>query len=85
MVIKDTSMHGVHQCSAVPEEGLETERMQLPETPEGVALFLMNLILEKRGALACGGELSRAELLALYAECLRIARGREDLSHDFLH
>lgn len=52
-----------------------------PETPEAVALSLMNFILGLRQAKACCAEPTRAEVLDLYVECLRAAHGCRDLSH----
>lgn len=51
----------------------------LPETPEGAALFLLTLILRGRN------DPVGREVLDLYAECLRVARGQDELSRDLLH
>lgn len=59
--------------------------MNFPETPEGAALFLMTLVLGRRCAEAGKDDMTRFEILALYAHCLRVARGEADMSHDLLH
>lgn len=59
--------------------------MKYPDTPEGAALFLMTLVLESRRAQGENDEMTRAEILALYAHCLRVARGGDEMSHDLLH
>lgn len=61
--------------------------MKYPDTPEGAALFLMTLVLESRRGEADPDPMTRAEILALYAHCLRVARGEEgeEVSHGPLH
>jgi hypothetical protein len=44
----------------------------MPETPEGVALCLLMMILERQG----GGVMGEAELLALYGRCARQTNAR---------
>lgn len=56
--------------------------MKYPDSVEGAALFLMTLVLESRRAESEPDPLTRAEILALYAHCLRVARGEEDVSHE---
>lgn len=55
--------------------------MKYPDTPEGAALFLMTLVLERGRANDDTEEMTRAEILALYAHCLRVVRGEEEVSH----
>lgn len=55
--------------------------MDLPETPEGVALYLFTLILDRRKAMLCCSNHTEAQLFALFRECLRAANGCQDASH----
>ena len=55
--------------------------MDIPETPEAIALILLFLILSeiKPGCLPNGPP--RGRILDLYAECLRAASGDRDVTH----
>lgn len=49
--------------------------MDVPETPEGAALYLLRIIMENGGGGETGGLSSAADVLALFGECLRVAQG----------
>lgn len=53
----------------------------VPETPEGVALMLLCLILNGCGANPGSNQTPAQQILGLFGECLRAARGGEDVSH----
>jgi hypothetical protein len=59
--------------------------MKYPDTPEGAAVFLMTLVLENRRDGIESDPMTKTEILALYAHCLKVAKGEEDVSHGPLH
>jgi len=56
--------------------------MDFPETPEGIALILLAMILERRREAVGVNFLLRKEIIPLYGQCLRIARDRRNITHD---
>jgi hypothetical protein len=52
-----------------------------PETPEGVALSLMSIILERRRTMTCCGIPTKTELLDMYVDCLNAAIGFRPKKH----
>lgn len=60
--------------------------MDHPETPEAVALCLLLLILERRGAEPGCNQPASTQLLDLYVECLNAAIGfRPKIAHERVH
>lgn len=56
--------------------GHDARPMTFPDSPEGVALVLLSMILRRDGkALAESNVPVRAQMLALYGECLKAAIG----------
>lgn len=55
-----------------------------PECPESVALALMEKILEREDQTTRRNEPAAARILALYAECLAVAQGRDEMLRGFL-
>lgn len=57
----------------------------MPESPEAVALFLLCLILERCGTETGSNQLPHRQIISIFNDCLRAARGEENVSHGLTH
>lgn len=84
-VTRDGSGEGLQQCSASPPQDGSAEQMDWPETPEGIALILLCLILDAIKPCQLPNTHPTARVLDIYAECLRAAKGDREVSHGRHH
>jgi hypothetical protein len=55
---------------------IDARPMTFPDSPEGVALALLSLILSRDSKALSEGVSVRAQMLDLFGECLKAATGR---------